>query len=319
MKRNSAAFWIAMALFLAAMFLMTQVVSNEYPLFAGYVILQFIVLAVSWSILGGYAGYVNFGTNAFFGVGIYTAVFLTKATGASLGVQIAAAASVGALLGLGVGLLTLRMQGIFFSIATIALSIVIETSVTNWRYVGGAAGIQLQRPPALDMFHSYLQMLFFVQAMLVVLAIATSRYIQRSWIGHGLQALRDDELAAECTGVPTLRLKLLACVVSGALMCAAGAPGAMYLQYADPSSAFNLNYSVTVLAMALIGGTAHWIGPVVGAILLGATQQLLAVTISSEVNVLVLGVMLVLFVVAAPEGILGLVRRASRNRGEGKG
>ncbi|MGC2813030.1 MAG: branched-chain amino acid ABC transporter permease, partial [Bradyrhizobium sp.] len=244
MKRNSVAFWIAMALFLAAIFLMTHVVSNEYPFFAGYVILQFIVLAVAWSILGGYAGYVNFGTNAFFGVGIYTAVFLTKATGASLAVQIAAAASVGALLGLAVGLLTLRMQGIFFSIATIALSIVIETSVTNWRYVGGAAGIQLRRPPALDVFHSYLQMLFFVQAMLVVLAIATSRYIQRSWIGRGLQALRDDELAAECSGVPTLRLKLLACVVSGALMCAAGAPGAMYLQYADPSSAFNLNYSV---------------------------------------------------------------------------
>jgi branched-chain amino acid transport system permease protein len=319
MKRNSVAFWIAMALFLAAIFLMTQVVSNEYPFFAGYVILQFIVLAVSWSILGGYAGYVNFGTNAFFGVGIYTAVFLTKLTGASLAVQIVAAASVGALLGLAVGLLTLRMQGIFFSIATIALSIVIETSVTNWRYVGGAAGIQLQRPAALDMFHSYLQMLFFVQAMLVVLAIAVSRYIQKSWIGHGLQALRDDELAAECTGVPTLRLKLLACVISGALMCAAGAPGAMYLQYADPSSAFNLNYSVTVLAMALIGGTAHWIGPVIGAILLGATQQLLAVTISSEVNVLVLGVMLVLFVVAAPEGILGLVRRATGNRGEGRG
>ncbi len=317
MKRNSAAFWIAMALFLAAIFLMTQVVSNEYPFFAGYVILQFIVLAVAWSILGGYAGYVNFGTNAFFGVGIYTAVFLTKATGASLAVQIATAAGVGALLGLAVGLLTLRMQGIFFSIATIALSIVIETSVTNWRFVGGAAGIQLQRPPALDMFHSYLQMLFFVQAMLVVLAIATSRYIQRSWIGHGLQALRDDELAAECTGVPTLRLKLLACVVSGALMCAAGAPGAMYLQYADPSSAFNLNYSVTVLAMALIGGTAHWIGPVIGAILLGATQQLLAVTISSEVNVLVLGVMLVLFVVAAPEGVIGLIRKV-RYRGEGK-
>jgi branched-chain amino acid transport system permease protein len=317
MKRNSVAFWIAMALFLAAMFLMTQLIGNEYPLFAGYVILQFIVLAVSWSILGGYAGYVNFGTNAFFGVGVYTAVFLTKAIGASLGVQILAAAGVGALLGLAVGLLTLRMQGIFFSIATIALSIVIETSVTNWRYVGGAAGIQLQRPPALGMFHSYLQMLFFVQAMLVVLAIVTSRYIQRSWIGHGLQALRDDELAAECTGVPTLRLKLLACVVSGALMCAAGAPGAMYLQYADPSSAFNLNYSVTVLAMALIGGTANWIGPVIGAILLGVTQQLLAVTISSEVNVLVLGVMLVLFVVAAPEGILGLVRRVSGNRGGG--
>ena len=318
MRRNGIAFWVGAALFLVAVFAMTQVVRNQYPFFAGYVILQFIVLAVAWSILGGYAGYVNFGTSAFFGVGVYTAVFLVKATGAPLVVQIAAATIVGALLGFAVGLLTLRMQGIYFSIATIAISIVIETSVTNWRYVGGAAGIQIERPPVMELFNDYVQMLFFVQALLVVLAVAIARYIQKSWIGRGLQALRDDELAAECTGVPTLRLKLLACVISGALMCAAGAPAAMYVQYADPSSVFNLNYSVTVLAMALIGGTAHWMGPVLGAILLGVTQQVLAVTISSEVNVLVLGVMLVLFVVAAPEGILGLIRRASRGRAEGE-
>ena len=188
---------------------MTQVIGNEYPFFACYVILQFVVLAVSWSILGGYAGYVNFGTSAFFGVGVYTAVFLFKAVGAPLAVQIAVAAAVGALMGFALGLLTLRMQGIFFSIATIALTIVIETTITNWRYVGGAAGIQMQRPPVTAPFNSYVQMLFFVQALLVVLAVAVSRYIQNSWIGHGLQALKDDELAAECTGVPTLRLKLL--------------------------------------------------------------------------------------------------------------
>jgi branched-chain amino acid transport system permease protein len=314
MNRNGTGFWIGATLFLVVVALMTQFIGNEYPFFAAYGILQFVVLAVAWSILGGYAGYVNFGTSAFFGVGVYTAVFLFKAMGAPLGVQIAAAALVGALLGFAVGLLTLRMQGIFFSIATMAMTIVIETSVTNWRYVGGAAGIQLQRPPVMAPFHSYVQMLFFIQALMVVLAVAIARYIQNSWIGRGLQALKDDELAAECTGVPTLRLKVLACVISGALMCAAGAPAAMYLQYADPSSAFNLNYSVSVLAMSLIGGTSHWAGPVVGAILLGSTQQLLAVTISSEVNVLVLGIMLVLFVVAAPEGIIGLIRRVGRNR-----
>src|SRR6195256_5829464 len=318
MDRNAIAYWTGAVLFLVVALLMTGLIRNEYPFFAGYVILQFIVLAVAWSILGGYAGYVNFGTNAFFGVGVYTSVALSKAFGAPLAVQIAAAAVVGALLGFALGLLTLRMQGIFFSIATIALTIIIETSVTNWRFVGGAAGIQLQRPTVVAPFHSYVQMLFFVQALLVVLAVAIARYIQGSWIGRGLQALKDDELAAECTGVPTLRLKVTACVISGALMCAAGAPAAMYLQYADPSSAFNLNYSVSVLAMSLIGGTAHWAGPVVGAILLGATQQLLTVTISSEVNVLVLGVMLVLFVVAAPEGIIGLMRKLRRNRNEGE-
>jgi branched-chain amino acid transport system permease protein len=318
MNRGGISFWIGAAVFLAGVLLMTQIIGNEYPFFACYVILQFIVLAVAWSILGGYAGYVNFGTSAFFGVGVYTAVFLFKAFGAPLAVQIAAAALVGALLGFALGLLTLRMQGIFFSIATIALTIIIETSVTNWRFVGGAAGIQMQRPPVTAPFHSYVQMLFFVQALLVVVAVATARFIQNSWIGRGLQALRDDELAAECTGVPTLRLKVLACVVSGALMCAAGAPAAMYLQYADPSSAFNLNYSVSVLAMSLIGGTAHWAGPIVGAILLGVTQQLLAVSISSEVNVLVLGIMLVLFVVAAPEGIIGLIRKAVHKRAGGE-
>src|SRR5947199_10414723 len=112
MQRSSIAFWSGAAIFLIAMLLMTQFVTNEYPFFAGYVILQFIVLAVAWSILGGYAGYVNFGTSAFFGVGVYTAVFLVKATGAPLAVQIAAAAVVGALLGFAVGVLTLRMQGI---------------------------------------------------------------------------------------------------------------------------------------------------------------------------------------------------------------
>ena len=318
MKRNGITFWIGAAVFLAAALLMTQLIGNQYPFFACYVILQFIVLAVAWSILGGYAGYVNFGTAAFFGVGVYTAVFLIKAVEAPLAVQIAVAAVIGGLMGFALGLLTLRMQGIFFSIATIALTIIIETSVTNWRYVGGAAGIQIQRPLVTAPFDNYVEMLFFVQAILVVMAVAISRYIQNSWMGRGLQALKDDELAAECTGVPTLRLKVMACVISGALMCAAGAPAAMYLQYADPSSAFNLNYSVSVLAMSLIGGTAHWAGPVIGAIVLGVTQQLLTVTISSEVNVLVLGVMLVLFVVGAPEGIIGLIRRTGRKRTGGE-
>jgi branched-chain amino acid transport system permease protein len=309
-QRGNFAFWIGMTVFLAAVLAMTQIVRNEYPFFAGYVILQFIVLSTAWSILGGSAGYVNFGTNAFFGIGVYTAVFLTKEFDAPLPVQIFAAAAVGALLGAAIGLLTLRMRGIFFSIATIAIAIIIETLVINWRYVGGAAGIQLQTPPVIAPFDTYVKLLFVVQALLVVIAIATARGIQMSRIGRGLKALKDDELAAECSGVPTLRLKVLACVISGALMAAAGAPSAMYLQYAVPSSAFNLDISVSVLAMSLIGGTAQWIGPVLGAILLGVTQQWLAVNISSEVNVLVLGIMLVLFVVVAPKGLLGLFARA---------
>ncbi len=306
---NDISFAVGAVAFVALAALATFVVGNEYPFFAGYVILQFIVLSVAWTILGGYAGYVNFGASAFFGLGVYTSVFLVKAFGAPLVVQIAVAAVAGGLLGVSVGLLTLRMKGIFFSIATIAVTIIIDTFIVNWKFVGGAAGIQVPRPSVTAPFESYVKMLFVVQAILVVIAVSAARYIQYSRFGRGLQALRDDELAAECSGVPTLKLKLLACLLSGALMAAAGAPSAMYLQYAIPSAAFDLNYSVTAMAMSLIGGTSHWAGPVIGAILLGVTQQWLTVNISSAANVLLLGVMLVVFVVAAPRGLVGFFQR----------
>jgi branched-chain amino acid transport system permease protein len=144
---------------------------------------------------------------------------------------------------------------------------------------------------------------------MAVAAVAVARYIQTSWIGRGLRAIRDSEEAAEASGVPTLRLKLVACVVSGALMGAAGAPMPMYLSFIEPASTFSLNYAIGALAAPMIGGTTHWLGPVLGALLLVTIQQIVTVTISNEINVLVVGVLLVLFVVLAPDGILGFFKR----------
>jgi branched-chain amino acid transport system permease protein len=309
MKPQRYGFWVGAAVVLGLAALAVATVRNEYYFFAAYVVVQFVVLATAWNILGGYAGYVNFGTSAFFGVGAYIAVMIIKATGLPLGLQILAAAAVGGALGFGVGLLTLRLRGIFFSIATVAITIILETAVINWRYVGGATGIQILRPPVTEPFESYIKMLFVAVVLLAIVAVAIARYIETSWLGRGLRAIRDNEEAAECSGVPTLKLKLLACTISGALMSAAGAPLAMYQSFVEPASAFNLTYSVSALAMPIIGGTAHWLGPVIGAVLLGTVQQVVTVTVSSELNVLVVGVLLVLFVVAAPEGIVGLARK----------
>ncbi len=306
MKERGYGFWIGSAMVLALSCLAAVTIKNEYYFYAAYVVIQFVVLATAWNILGGYAGYVNFGTSAFFGLGAYIAVMLIKAFNLPLGLQILIAAAVGGALGFGVGLLTLRLRGIFFSIATVAITIIIETAIINWRFVGGATGIQILRPPVMEPFDSYTKMLFVCVVILAIIAVAIARYVETSWIGRGLRAIRDNEEAAECTGVPTLKLKLAACAISGALMSAAGAPLAMYQSFVEPASAFNLTYSVSALAMPIIGGTSHWIGPVVGAILLGTVQQVVTVTISSELNVLVVGVLLVVFVVAAPQGIVGL-------------
>jgi branched-chain amino acid transport system permease protein len=301
----------AIAIFLLAVAL-AVFVGFEYFFFAAYTVLMFVVLATAWNILGGYAGYVNFGTPAFFGLGAYTAAVLYKAFALPLALQIAAAALMSGLLGFAVGLLTLRLRGIFFAIATIAVTVMIETVFINWRYAGGATGLQLLRPEPIWPFESYTTMLFVVMAGMAVAAVAIARYIERSWIGRGLRALRDSEEAAECNGVPTLRLKLFACVVSGALMGAAGAPMPMYLSFIEPASTFNLNYAIGALASPMIGGTVHWLGPVIGAILLSTLQQIVTVTISNEMNVLVVGVLLVVFIVAAPEGILGLFKKRKK-------
>jgi branched-chain amino acid transport system permease protein len=298
----------AVATIVAALVL-TQLVQNEYFFFAGYVVLQFVVLATAWNILGGYAGYVNFGSGAFFAMGAYTAVALIKALDAPLIVQLLAAPSVSGLLGFGIGALTLRLRGIFFSIATVAVAVICETAVINWGFVGGSRGIAVLQPPPPVFFASYTRLLFVAMALAAVVAVVLARYIQTSWIGRGLRAIRDDEEAAESAGVPTLKLKLAAATASGALMGLAGAPFPLYMSFIEPTSAFSLNYAVSALAMPIIGGTASWLGPVIGAVLLGSVQQIVTVTVTSELNVLVVGALLVTFVVAAPQGILGLASK----------
>src|SRR5215472_15305624 len=112
----------------------------DYLFFAGYVVLQYVVLASAWNILGGYTGYMNLGISGFFALGAYTTVALDTAWKLPLPATIPAAAIVSCLVGLGMGYLTLRLKGIFFAIATLALAVVTETFITNWDYVGGSAG-----------------------------------------------------------------------------------------------------------------------------------------------------------------------------------
>jgi len=288
----------------------SRLVTNDYFFSAAYTVLQFIVLATAWNILGGYTGYVNFGSAAFFATGAYTSIFLYKALHAPLPVMIVAGTLCAAALGLAVGYLTLRMRGVFFAIATLALAVVLYTLVVNWDYVGGARGAYILQPREMPFgFTRYIHVLFSAMVLMAAFALAVARLIETSAIGRGLAAIRDDELAAECAGVPTLRLKILAAAVSGGLMGMAGTTFPYYLSYVEPSAAFNLSYAVNSIAMPLIGGMMTWTGPLIGALLLGIVQQVVQVTVSSEWNLLIVGVVLVAFVTVAPNGIMGWVRR----------
>ena len=177
----------------------------------------------------------------------------------------------------------------------------LQTLIVNWDFVGGSRGAYIIRPADVPILGSYIQYLFLVMLVLAVVALATARIIERSRLGYGFATIRDDELAAEACGVPTLRLKLIATTISGALMGMAGAPFPYYIGYLEPSSAFGLAYAVNSIAMPMIGGTTSWVGPLVGALLLGTLQQVATVTISSAVNLLIVGLLLVGFVIVAPK------------------
>jgi branched-chain amino acid transport system permease protein len=311
---------IAVALYLAMHFF-----GNDYLFFAGYTVLQFIVLSTAWNILGGYCGYVNFGSAGFFAIGAYTSVCLFTIGQAPedifpaailpamqaifplpVPVIIVIAGIMAGLVGLGTGYLTLRLRGVFFAIATLALAVVLQTFIVNWAFVGGSRGAYVIPPNTVPILGPYIQYLFLLMLALVILALTCARLIERSRLGYGFATIRDDELAAEACGVPTLRLKLIATVLSGALMGMAGAPFPYYIGYVEPGSAFDLSYAVNSIAMPMIGGTTSWAGPMIGAILLGTLQQVATVTISSAVNLLIVGFLLISFVIVAPSGIVGL-------------
>ena len=137
---RTARFLPLILLVAALVFGVARAIDNSYVFFAGYVVLQYIVLAIAWNILGGYTGYVNFGTPAFLAIGAYASVALYKIVPLPIPLLMLIGGVLSGIVGLGTGYLTLRLRGAFFSIATLALSVVVQTLVTNWDFVGGSRG-----------------------------------------------------------------------------------------------------------------------------------------------------------------------------------
>src|SRR5258708_1181556 len=220
----------------AAIFAFGRWLDNSYAFFIGYVVVQYIVLGTAWNILGGYTGYVNFGITAFFAIGAYSSVVLHKLVPAMpLPAMIVVGGVMAGIVGVGTGYLTLRLRGVFFSIATLALAVVVQTLITNWDFVGGARGAYVLRPRAAPLIGGgYIDYLFLIMLGLCVAALVTARAIERSSLGFGFAAIRDDEAAAEASGVPTLKLELIATGLSRGFMGMAGAPSPLSLTYLHP-------------------------------------------------------------------------------------
>jgi len=276
-----------------------------------YLALFWIVLATSWNILSGYAGYFSFGHGAFFGAGVYTSATLAAKFNWPFLWTLPMAALVAAAIGVGVGAVVFRVRGVrgeVFALLTLAVTFVLATIVGNTPIDGGP-GVYLNAVPVPKLGPSPTSSLYLMMLAAAVVTLLASWAIRHSRFGAGLFAIHDDEDAAEVMGVPTYRWKLAALAVSCALAGLAGGIHALFISYVTTAETFNLTVPLTVVLMSILGGTRHWAGPAIGAV---AITCLLFAFTGGEYAVLgkgVIGLILVIGILFMPEGVMGKLRR----------
>ena len=276
-------------------------------------VLMYVALAGAWNLLGGYVGYMNFGSVMFMGLGAYTTAILSTRWGINPLWALPAAvlvAGAGALL---VGIPGFRLRGDYFAVATFVLTLALQQLATTLSITGGAKGLFLESPTAsLDDSVRLFCVLFLGAA---VLATALCWYVERTRWLSALVAVREDEDAAEVLGIPTLRIKLVAFVVGAAIAGLVGCLYAAELLFIEPAGTFDFQVSLAVVVAAVIGGKGTWYGPLIGAVLTQAILQLLLVNVAGTWNQFVFGAVLVVVVIAAPRGIAGLFTKHGRRVG----
>lgn len=274
--------------------------------------------AQGWNILGGFGGQFSFGHAAFFGTGAYAAALLQVRLGVNPWLAFAIGSAGGALVGWGIGYLSFRsgLRGSYFALVTLAFAEVLRILANATTFTGGAAGVLIKLDVRPENFQFASRAAFFWIALALVGAVLVlSRWIERSRFGAQLVAVRENEAAAKALGVDTLRVKLGAITISGAVTAAAGCLYAQYFLYVDANIAYGTWISVEAILAPIVGGLGTVFGPLVGAVALHGLGELTKLAAGSipGIDLMVFGALLVVAVAFAPDGILGLARRLRRS------
>lgn len=300
-------------------------VSNSYYQLVLTLVPVWAVFGLSWNLLSGYTGLISFGHAAFFGIGAYASTILLVSYGLTPWLGLVIGAVLAGLAALVIAVPTMRLQGHYFALATLAFGEVMRVVANTWASLtGGPVGISvpfLAPNPWMYSFKTGLPHAYIALAALV-LVTALFEWIRRSALGYRLRAIREHESAAEVIGIDTTRVKLVAAVVSGSAM---GALGTLYAQLAlffDPDTIFGVApISVRVALIAIIGGIGTAIGPILGAFLVIPLEELANEFLSGKapgLSQLAYGVVLIAVILLRPRGLVTLLgrRRKTPPRGE---
>jgi branched-chain amino acid transport system permease protein len=270
----------------------------------------YVVMTQAWNILGGYGGYLNFGTVTFFGVGAYTSAILFHYYGLSPFLTAPLAGIMAAIAGLLIGIPTLRLRGAYFAVVTMIITFAAQILALDLPITQGALGIYMQplalTPLAVERLFYFLFLGFAVLVTLLVYAIEHSNF------GWALVAIREDEDAAEIIGVRTTLIKWIANALTAFIIGIAGGLYAQRILYLEPTGTLAFDISLNVVLMAVIGGAGTWQGPLIGAPLILLVADALRVTFTSEVNRVIFSLVVILIALYLPGGVMSVLTRLWR-------
>jgi branched-chain amino acid transport system permease protein len=296
--------WISLAILVAAFVVLSLMptITQGYWVTLLTDILRYAILTVGWVLFSGPTGYMSLATAAFYGLGFYIAAIFNGPF--PFAVTIIIAGLVAFVVALAVGALTLRLRGVYFAIFTFALVLLVNQVVLEVeRVVTGTRGRFVEVETTQTAY--YAMLIVFVFTLLVAYLIRRSRY------GLALQSIGEYEEAAAHSGINVVWTKVLTFAVSAVFMGMAGAIVATRRTYIDPGIAFNLNTSFLPVLMAMFGGMANLVGPVIGAAVFTYIGELL-LTRFPDLYMLIFGVVLILAILFMPNGILGLAQQVWR-------
>ena len=302
-----------------ALIVLPLTTSNDYYLDIIVQIFMWGAAATAWNLLGGYAGQFSLGHAAFFGIGAYTSSLLLTGARLSPWLGMLVGAFLATLFALVIGYLSIRLRGPFFTLSTIALTEVLQILAIHWRgLTGGSEGVSLPNAASgWTMTFDGRRTYAYVGLGFLLLGLLVTWMVERSRWGYYLVAIREEEDAARSIGVPVLGTKLAATAVSACLTAMAGTFYAQYVLWIEPAHTFSIDISIQLALIVIIGGLGTLLGPLIGAALIVPLNMLLRAWLGASVSGLYLviyGLVLVLVVLFAREGIVAELQRATRRR-----
>jgi branched-chain amino acid transport system permease protein len=324
--------------FVVGLALFPQFVKKPYVLHMGVVLFLAIIQGQAWNVIGGYAGQYSVGHAAYFGVGAYTTMMLLELRHVAPWVGLWVAVANAVILSLVIGSITFRLRGPYFVLASISVAEVMRLAALHFKgFTRGAEGFLVSELPTLHLFGTDIDFItkrsFYWAGLLVaVVTIAVNYAVQHSKLGYYFQAIREDQDAAHSLGINLPLYKNIALAISAAFTAFAGGFYAMFVKFIDPNAVFGLDVSVQIVLICIIGGIGTILGPVVGAMILVPLSEILrnprglvqvgvlspgsdVVTFVenhlSNAHLLVYGILVVVVILFAPDGIVGIVKRAT--------